>query len=128
MRGSLVAEEVLERAVQFDKQRPEAYLHWADLRLGRDDIRGAALILEQLTENRSELPLAWLQRGLLAEAMGQYQPAKGFVERSLRCLKEDSDPTLSDEEKSSLEREAKTLLRRIDRARLKGGRQRRRGR
>ena len=112
------AEAVLERAAQLDPDREEAYLHWAELRLSGDDLRGALLLLETLTERRPSLPLPWFQRGLLEEAVGALKQAKESLKRAIQEAEsphEDADL----EEMSELRAQAKSALRRVDRARLK---------
>ena len=69
------AETTLERAKMLDPSRPEAYLHWADLRLGQDDLRGALILLEELTERCPETPQGWLLRAQVALGEENYQEA-----------------------------------------------------
>ena len=60
------AEAILERAKFLDRSRPEAYLHWADLRLGQDDLKGALMLLEELTTQCPDIPQGWLLRAQVA--------------------------------------------------------------
>lgn len=69
------AEEILERAKQLDPHRPEAYMHWADLRLGQDDLRGALMLLEELTTRCPESPQGWLLRAQVAVGEERYRDA-----------------------------------------------------
>lgn len=69
------AEEILERAKQLDPSRPEAYLHWADLRLGQDDLRGATMLLEELTTRCPQSPQGWLLRAQVALGEERYRDA-----------------------------------------------------
>ena len=73
------AEQILERATQLDPQRGEAYLHWADLRLGLDDLRGASMLLEELTIRCPEAPQGWLLRAQLALGEEQYLEASNLL-------------------------------------------------
>jgi SAM-dependent methyltransferase len=97
------AETILERAKQLDPSRPEAYLHWADLRLGQDDLRGALMLLEELTDRCPETPQGWLLRAQVALGEERYQEA---VELLKPLVKLDLAP---ESEEYKLYRELKRL-------------------
>ena len=67
------AESTLERAKLLAPLRPEAYLHWADLRLSQDDLRGALMLLEELTERCPDAPQGWLLRAQVAMGEERYR-------------------------------------------------------
>lgn len=69
---SAEAEAILERACQLDRKRSEAYLHWADLRVRQDDLRGAVMLLEELTQRCPWSPQGWLLRAQVALGEGAY--------------------------------------------------------
>jgi len=86
------AESTLERAKFLDPSRPEAYLHWADLRLRQDDLRGSLLLLEELTTHCPENPQGWLLRAQVAIGEGHFQEAIELLKPVLKLnLPEDSE-------------------------------------
>lgn len=73
------AERVLEEATACDPSRPEAWITWATHRLEQDDVRGARLILETLTENAPELGQGWLFRAQVATADEDFADARAAL-------------------------------------------------
>lgn len=73
------AEGILERASQVDRKRPEAYLHWAELRIGQDDVKGALMLLEELTTQCPELSQGWLLRAQVALGEERYLEANDLL-------------------------------------------------
>lgn len=77
----LDAEGILEKAIQVDKQRPEAYLHWAELRIGQDDLKGTMMLLEELTKNAPTNPQGWLLRAQFALGDDNYLQANQLLKQ-----------------------------------------------
>lgn len=75
----LDAEGVLERAIQLDRARPEAYLHWAELRMGQDDLKGAKLLLNEMTVHCPSVPQAWLLSAQFAVFEERYLEANEML-------------------------------------------------
>ena len=98
------AEGVLERATQLDRARPEAYLHWAELRMGQDDLKGAKMLLEELTSQCPNVPQAWLLSAQFALFEGAYLEANAMLKTAAGLNLVDGSP--EHELYRSLKREA----------------------
>ena len=85
------AERVLERAVEWDASRPEAYVQWATHRLERDDLRGAATLFEALTEKQPGLAVAWLYRAQVALGLDRDAEVRAALDRFDGIGSDDSD-------------------------------------
>ncbi len=73
------AERVLEEATACDPTRPEAWITWAMHRLEQDDMRGARLMLESLTEKVPTLGSGWLYRAQVAAADEDFADARAAL-------------------------------------------------
>ena len=103
------AEGILERATHFAPHLPEAYLHWATSRIEQDDLNGALLLLEVLTQKCPEHPQGWFF--LTQAALGE-----GHILKAERYFKRLDDLDLDDEDrglclalKEEIEREKSSL-------------------
>jgi SAM-dependent methyltransferase len=86
------AEGILEKATQLDRQRPEGYLHWAELRIGQDDVRGALMLLEELTTHCPHIPQGWLLRAQVSIGEGEYLKANALLKNVALLNMSDNDP------------------------------------
>ena len=75
----LDAEGGLERAIQLDQSRPEGYFQWAELRIGQDDLKGARMLLEELTTHCPDIPQGWLLRAQIAINEEEYLEANTML-------------------------------------------------
>lgn len=98
------AEGILERASQVDRKRPEAYLHWAELRIGQDDVKGALMLLEELTTQCPQLPQGWLLRAQVALGEERYLEANELLKPITQLGLADDSPEM--EMYRALKREA----------------------
>ena len=88
------AEGILERASQVDRKRPEAYLHWAELRIGQDDVKGALMLLEELTTQCPHLPQGWLLRAQVALGEERYLEANELLKPVTQLGLADDSPEM----------------------------------
>ncbi len=100
------AEGILERASQVDRKRPEAYLHWAELRIGQDDVKGALMLLEELTIQCPHLPQGWLLRAQVALGEERYLEANELLKPVLQMGFAEDSPEM--DMYRTLKREATT--------------------
>lgn len=89
------AERVLEEATQCDPSRPEAWVQWATHRLERDDLKGARLLFEALTERAPDSAAGWLYLGQCAFAEDRPERAREALDRAEALV--DQAPDLVDE-------------------------------
>lgn len=84
------AERVLEIALQVAPSRIEAYVQWAAIRIERDDLKGAAMLFEALTEAAPDASIGWVYRARLASTIGQFKQALSHLDRfaALNCTEE----------------------------------------
>jgi SAM-dependent methyltransferase len=103
------AEGILERATHFAPQLPEAYLHWATSRIEQDDLNGALLLLEVLTQKCPEHPQGWFFLTQAALGEGHIIKAEGYFKRLEELDLDDEDRSLCLALKEEIEREKLSL-------------------
>ncbi len=101
------AERVLETALQIAPTRVEAYVQWAAIRIERDDLKGAAMLFEALTEKVPTSAIGWLYRARIACSTDRFRTALSHLDRFV-ALSSD-EPTLL-EEATEIRTEARTGL------------------
>jgi SAM-dependent methyltransferase len=74
------AERVLSEAIQFEPNRPEAYLHWTSIRLSMDDLINTVKILEELSSRCPKSIDGWLY-------LAQVYQAQSLPFKALNCLR-----------------------------------------